>query len=63
MNEQILKKIVLIIILQGNFSKINKRSGPNKDILGGKMLKNNENVLDFYLAHQSMSGGCFGHHD
>ena len=46
--EQILKKIVLISILLGNFSKINKRPGPNKNILGGKLLKNNKNVLDYY---------------
>ena len=48
-----LKKIVLISILLGNFSKINKRPVPNKDVLGGKLLKNNKNVLDYYSAHQS----------
>ena len=48
-----LKKIILISVLLENFSKINKRPGPNKDVLGGKLLKNNKNVLDCYSAHQS----------
>ena len=44
-----LKKIVLISVLLENFSKINKRPGPNKDVLGGKLSKNNnKNVLDYY---------------
>ena len=30
------------------FLKIDKHSAPNKDVLGGKSLKNNKNVLDFY---------------
>ena len=47
-----LKKIVLISVLLENISKIDKRSGPNKDDLGGKLSKNNKNVLDYYLAHQ-----------
>ena len=33
--------------------KINKRPAPNKDVLGGKSLENNKNVLDYYLADQS----------
>ena len=48
-----LKKIVLINVLLENFSKINKRPGPNKDVLGGKLSKNNKNVLDYYSEDQS----------
>ena len=44
------KIIVLISILLGSFSKINKRPGPNKDVLGGKLTENNKNVLDYYQA-------------
>ena len=36
-----------------NFSKINKRPVPNKDVLGGNLSKNNKNVLDYYLADKS----------
>ena len=32
-------------------SKIDKCPVLNKDVLGGKLLKNNENVLDFYSEH------------
>ena len=46
--KQMLKKIVLISILLENFSKINKRPGPNKDVQGGKLSKNNKNVQDYY---------------
>ena len=48
-----LKKIVLISVLLENFSKINKRPGPNKYVLGGKLLKNNKNVLDYYSEDES----------
>ena len=48
MKEQMLKKIVVISALLENFSKINKRPGPNKDILGGKLLKINKKVLNYY---------------
>ena len=37
------------------FLEINKLLAPNKDVLGGKSLKNNKNVLDFYQALQSRS--------
>ena len=42
-----------IELISWNFSKINYRPVLNKDVLGGKMLKNNKNVLDFYSEHQS----------
>ena len=58
--EQIMKKNVQISILPGNFSKITKRPWPNKDILGGKLLKNNKNVRDYYSAHQSKDKGHLG---
>ena len=48
MKEQMLKKIVLISVLLENFSKISKRPVTNEDILGGKLSKNNKNVLDCY---------------
>ena len=51
-----LKKIVLISVLLENFSKINKRPGPNKDVLGGKLSKNNKNVLDYYSEDESRDG-------
>ena len=42
------KKVSVINVQGGKFSKINKRPVSNKGFLGGKMLKNNKNVLDFY---------------
>ena len=44
-----MKKILLKI-----FSKINKHPGPNKNVLGGSLPKNNKNVLDYYSEDQSM---------
>ena len=38
----------LISVLEEIFSKIDKRPVFNKGVLGGKMLKNNKNVLDYY---------------
>ena len=34
-------------ILLKKFSKINKHPGPNKNVLGGSLPKNNKNVLDY----------------
>ena len=42
-----------IELISWKFSKINYCPVPNKDVLGGKMLENNKNVMDFYLGHQS----------
>ena len=42
------KKIVVISILLGNFSKINEHPEPNKDVVGGKLTENNKNILDYY---------------
>ena len=46
-----MKENALISVLKEKFSKINKRPVFNKDVLGGKMLKNNKNVLDYYSRH------------
>ena len=42
------KKCALNNVLRRKCSEINKRPVFNKDVLGGKMLKNNKNVLDYY---------------
>ena len=42
------KKVSVINVQGGKFSKINKRPVSNKGFLGRKMSKKNKNVLDFY---------------
>ena len=42
-----------IEIIFWNFSKINKYPVLNKDVLGGKLSKNNKNVLEYYSEDHS----------
>ena len=41
------EQITLTNVLLEIFSKINKRPGPNKNVLGGSLPKFNKNVLDY----------------